>query len=273
MKPNDLLDKYASLASEDRDRTDRLLDAVREVLGEDIIGAYMHGSAVLDGLRPHSDIDVLVVSARPTSRTEKHLLVDRLVAISGRGLERHVELTIVVQSDIRPWRYPPALDFQYGEWLRIKVESGGEVESWTSPNPDLASLLTMVLLGDWPLLGPPPREVIDPIPTADFLDAAVSSIGGLLGRLESDTRNVILSLARIWNAVSIQTVASKDGAATWALTRLPENHQTVLARARAIYRGEQEERWDDLRDEVRAYADYVVGEIGKTAGLDLNEMT
>jgi streptomycin 3"-adenylyltransferase len=233
----------------------------------------MHGSAVLGGLRPHSDIDVLVVSARPTSRAEKQLLVDRLVAISGRGPDRHVELTIVVQSEIRPWRYPPTMDFQYGEWLRIIVESGGDLEAWTSPNPDLASLLTMVLLGDWALLGPPPAEVLDPIPTHDFLDAAISSIGELLGRLDSDTRNVILTLARIWSAASNQKVSSKDGAATWALARLPESHQAVLPRARAIYRGEEEDRWDDVRDEVRAYADHVVGEIAKTARLDLHEVT
>ena len=39
---------------------------VRDVLGEALIGAYLHGSAVLGGLRPTSDIDVLAVIDRPT---------------------------------------------------------------------------------------------------------------------------------------------------------------------------------------------------------------
>jgi hypothetical protein len=47
MGSHDLLDKQAGLAPEDSERLDRLLAAVREVLGENIIGAYMHGSAVL----------------------------------------------------------------------------------------------------------------------------------------------------------------------------------------------------------------------------------
>ena len=84
----------------------------------------MHGSAVLDGFRPHSDIDVLVVCASPTSRAQKQLLVDRLLAISASpeaGLPRPLEVTIVVESEIRPWRYPAAFDFQYGEWLRTRI--------------------------------------------------------------------------------------------------------------------------------------------------------
>ena len=35
----------------------------------------------------------------------------------------------------------------------------------------------------------------------------------------------------------------------------------MLARARAVYLGEEEERWDDLAPRLRPHADYVVAEI------------
>ena len=35
----------------------------------------------------------------------------------------------------------------------------------------------------------------------------------------------------------------------------------TLERARAAYRGEAEDSWDDIRPQVRAYADHVVSEI------------
>ena len=44
---------------------------VREVFEQDAVGAYLHGSAVLGGLQPHSDIDVLVVAKRGTTSKEK----------------------------------------------------------------------------------------------------------------------------------------------------------------------------------------------------------
>jgi streptomycin 3"-adenylyltransferase len=101
---------------------------VRDVLGEDVLGAYLHGSAVLDGLRPGSDVDVLAVLRRSATTAERRALVDGLLDISGsrarRGPARPVELTLVVQSDVRPWRYPPRSDFLYGEWLRDDYERG-----------------------------------------------------------------------------------------------------------------------------------------------------
>jgi hypothetical protein len=83
---------------------------------------------------------------------------------------------------------------------------------------------------------------------------------GLPG-LDTDTCNVVLTLARIWTTLATGAVRSKDAAADWALERLPEEHRTVLARARAIYLGEEEERWHDLEPRVRAYAEHVVAEI------------
>jgi streptomycin 3"-adenylyltransferase len=238
-----------------------LLAAVRNVLGEDVVGAYLFGSAVLGGLQARSDVDVLVVSRRRTTRAEKSRLIAELLDLSLRP--RPLELTIVVKDELRPWRYPPRMDFQYGDWWRSEFERG-EVEPWESAtNPDLASLVRMALLADTPLLGPPPAEVFEPVPRSDYVDALVRGIDGLLRDLESDTRNVVLTLARIWSGLATDELRSKDAAADWALARLPPRHRAVLARARAIYLGEEEERWDDLGPQMRAYVDHVVAEIGR----------
>jgi hypothetical protein len=85
------------------------------------------------GLRPRSDLDVLVASKRPMTNDEKQDLVHRILPISWQqtpgGMLRGIELTVVVQSDVRPWRYPPNRDFQYGGWLRLALERG-ETEPW-----------------------------------------------------------------------------------------------------------------------------------------------
>jgi predicted nucleotidyltransferase len=250
----------------EQEQIDQVVAVVREVLGPDVVGAYLFGSAVLGGLRPRSDLDVLVVTTRRTARDEKRHLVDRLLLISGSppGPPRPIELTIVVESEIRPWRYPPRFDFQYGEWLRGEFESG-HLEPWPTTNPDLASLVTMVLLANRPLLGPSPAEVFDPVPRGDHVRAMVGDIDMLLGDLDWDTRNVILTLARIWGTVATDVIRSKDAAATWALARLPEEHRAVLARARAVYLGDEEERWEDLEPRVRPHVDYVVAEIERLA--------
>ena len=264
------LDRFAvHVDDNEAQQLDQIVALVREVLGPDVIGVYLHGSAVLGELRPFSDIDLLALSRRHTNPEQKRRLVDRLLAISGRddpvAPSRAIELTIVVESEVRPWRYPPSFDFQYGEWLRPEFERGN-VQPWkTTTNPDLASLITMVLLANEPLFGPPPADVLDPVPPSDYINAIISGIDPLVRDLDSDTRNVLLTLARIWSTVTTGVIRSKDAAADWAVARLPEEHQAVLDRARAIYLGDEEERWDDIQPQVRPYADYVVREVERVA--------
>lgn len=242
----------------------RLVDAV---FGDDVLGAYLHGSAVLGGLRPTSDLDILVVLKRRTSATERRALVEGLLDVSGArarlGPARPVELSVVVDNDVRPWRYPPRQEFLYGDWLRDTYEQGGAPRP--EPAPDLSILITMALQGDTALVGPPPAQVLDPVPHNDLIRGAIAGIPQLLGDLESDTRNVLLTLARIWMTLQTGQIRSKDVAAAWVLEQLPPEHQPVLARARAMYlQGEDEERWADLTA-VRAHAAYVAKAIRQSA--------
>ncbi|WP_067903388.1 aminoglycoside adenylyltransferase family protein [Actinomadura chibensis] len=240
---------------------------VRDVFGDDAVGAYLHGSAVLGGLRPHSDLDVLAVVKRPLGDAQRRILSARLLDESchpARGEKRPVELTVVVQDAVRPWRFPPECEFQYGEWLRAEFERG-----WTSPpspSPDLAPLLAMVLFGGRALFGPPPGEVLDPVPHGDLVRGMTSGIPDLLAELETDTRNVVLTLARVWATAATGEIRAKDAAAAWALDRLPGEHRPVLARARSVYLGRDDDRWDDLRPRLRPFADHLVGLIGDAGG-------
>ena len=246
------------------EQLDRILAVVSGVLGTNIIGAYLYGSAVAGGLRPRSDVDVFVVSRRRTTREEKQRLVAGLVPISRLGTRprswRPVELTVVAQSDVRPWSYPPRVDFQYGEWLHEEFDSGN-VEPSPENKTDVGVLITMVLLGGRPLLGPTAADVLDRVPRDDLVRAMVDGVEALLADLESDTANVVLTLARIWTTIATGEVRSKDEAADWVLSRLPEDHRPVLARARAVYLAVEEDRWEDLASRVRPHAEYVVDEI------------
>jgi streptomycin 3"-adenylyltransferase len=246
-------------------QVDDVVALARAVLGDDLVGAYLHGSAVLGQLRPRSDTDVLIVSRRRLTEGERRTLVEGLMDISGRrartgGPARPIELTIVVEADVRPWRYPPRCEFLYGEWLRDDYERG-EVPA-AAESPDLAPVISMVLLGNRALTGPPPAAVLDPVPRDDLVRAVVHGIPGLLDDLETDTANVVLTLARIWTTVATAHLRAKDAAADWALERLPAEHRPVLERARAIYLGDiEDEENADLWPAVRPHVEHVVREI------------
>ncbi len=238
------------------------------MLGAEVLGAYLYGSAITGGLRPRSDLDVLVLTARPMATEEKRRLVVGLLALSGRG-PRLLEVTVVARPDVKPWRYPPRFDLQFGEWHRAALERGDDESLAATDNPDVALLLTMVLRASRPLLGPPASELLDPVPSEDLTRAMLHGVDEVMPGLVDDTRNSVLTLARIWLTVETGEIGSKDCSADWALERLPPEHREVLARARAIYLGEEDERWDDLRPRVRPYADHVASEIRRQAAAQV----
>ena len=257
------------LSAPDKQQLDRALDVLRQVLNTEIVGAYLFGSAVRGGLRPESDLDILVVSDRATTMSEKEQLARGLMAISGRstpkGIWRRVEVTVVVSSAITPWSYPPSLDFQYGDWLRTEFESGKFEPQPTPIRPDLALLITMVVAADTPVIGPPPARVFDLIPNEDVLKAMVADIDRLRGDIDTDTRNVILTLARMWSTFSTGDIRSKDAAASWVLDRLPVPQRPVLERARAAYLGNEPERWEDLHAAIGPCVDYMIARVKRLA--------
>jgi streptomycin 3"-adenylyltransferase len=249
----------------DRQQLERVTGLVRDVLGPNLVGAYLFGSATAGGLRPRSDLDVLAAAKRRLSDAEKQELVERILPISWQqtpdGMLRGIELTVVVQSDVKPWRYPPRRDFQYGDWLRLALERG-DPEPWeATTDPDVASLIAQALAADHPLLGPPPADVFDPVPWGDVRDAIVADLDQWVGNIDTDTRNGILALARVWSALATGEMYPKDIAATWALDRLPDHRKPVLARARAIYLSGDDDDWDDLRDDIDRYVGHVTREI------------
>ncbi len=237
---------------------------LKHLLGQDLLAIYLYGSAIVGGLQKFSDLDLLVVVGRETTVAERTQLISHLLSISGlyaKSTKPPIEMTIVVQSAVNPWRYPPQFDFQYGEWLRDQFESA-HMTPWSSKvMPDLALLITQVLLANRTLLGPSPDKLLCKVPYEDFLAATKSALAGLPAELHSDTRNVLLTTARIWRTVATDTICTKPDAAAWAFSRLPDIYQPVMKRAYAICIGEEIEHWDDMSELLQPTTNYMIQQI------------
>ena len=208
---------------------DAFVRGLRELFGDELVGVYRHGSEVLGGGGPRSDVDVLAVVTRPIRDDER----DRVVALC-RTVPR-MEFDLVAAPAIRPWRHPAPYELHY--WAGRGEGLG------PGTNADLAAVITMVLAGNRTLHGPPPAEVFEPVPRSDYVD-------GIL-RDADDTS--VLMVTRVWAGVSTDEVHSKLRAAEWALPRLPVEHRPVLEHAVAFYRGER----DDPPEDAEAYLAFV----------------
>lgn len=246
------------------------VELLRTILGSDLLGVYLYGSSLVGGLQKYSDIDLFVVTNRATTAEEKSKLIAKLLQISGiymKSSKLPIEITLVEQRMINPWQYPPHFDFQYGDWLRETFEKG-VVEPWDNYEmSDLAVIVTQVLLRSETLWGLNPGQLLVEVPYHDFMKAMLHDINRLAADLEQDTRNVLLTFARIWSTLETDTIRSKPAAADWVISHLPERHQAVIKRAKSICMGIENEHWDDIKVLIKPCADFMVDKINERIPL------
>jgi predicted nucleotidyltransferase len=207
-----------------------------EALGDDLVGVYVHGSLALGCFNEaRSDVDVVVVTARPLTEDERFAAADLFLRISARpyGLEAHV----VTTDQLRPWRYPPPYDFHYSESHRERLALDPEValERPKEGDPDLAAHVDVVRARGVTLLGPSPLEVFPAVPRADLEDALRRDLDWC--RSVRSALYGVLSPCRVWAALETGELHSKASGAEWALPRLPAALRPPVERALASYRG------------------------------------
>lgn len=248
------------------------LSAARAVIERRLAGTlramHLFGSAVDGGLKPYSDIDLLVtVDAPLPDATRRALCTDLLPISAWPGASdslRALEITVLLHGDVTPWRYPPRRELQFGEWLRNDLRAGvyeGPVE-----DPDLAIMLTKARQHSVCLYGPPASELFPAVPREDFTRALRDTVAQWNGPddWKGDERHIVLALARIWYSAATGRIAPKDAAAAWALPRLPQEHRAILDHARSAYLGLAAEDTDMLARNMASYVQHLKAQIGGT---------
>lgn len=231
---------------------------VRRIFGKALVAVYLHGSAVAGGLRPQSDVDLIVVAGRPMSDAMRQNLLVELMRISGRhpaptGGPRCIELMVFEAAALSSLPYPAQAAFVYGEWLRAAFEAGAAAEPVS--DPEFTLILAQARREARALFGPPAADILPAIPDDDVRRALRDALPALLGNLEGDERNVLLTLARMWRTATTGDFVSKDAAADWAIPRLPGAVADMLAVARDGYLGRRVDTWDGNGSAVRQTAE------------------
>ncbi|KLG12607.1 aminoglycoside resistance protein [Enterobacter cloacae subsp. cloacae] len=230
---------------------------IESILGRELMAIHLYGSAMDGGLKPLSDIDLLVTVRSPLRDEQRHTLMQKLLAISAwpgtSEIYRALEVTVVVWSQIVPWQFPPMRELQFGEWLREEI-ANGEYEP-AQPDPDLAILLTKVRQHSLPLRGEAASTLFEAVPERDLQHTFRQTLALWNGAddLEGDERHILLTLARIGYSVETGKIASKDEAAAWLLPQLPEAHAKLLAEARAEYLGLVTVDWAEKMPQIEAF--------------------
>lgn len=243
----------------------QLVESVRDVLGDNLVGVYLQGSFALGDFDEASDVDALVVVAEdvgPDQLPALQALHGRLFALPSPWAQRlelsYAPAAILRHKDGQPrdapgeprandWADPAtsglppaAYPFWFlGNGARALVRSehdNSQVVRWVTREAGIA------------LTGPPPAELIDPVPP-EALKAEVRETlhkvlhlvleegpeGGPEGGLALDAAWLQAFFAtfacRALHSLETGRITSKKAASTWAAHALGQRWEGLIQRA------------------------------------------
>ncbi len=92
----------------------RIGERFRHLLGENLVGVYLHGSLAFGCFNPDaSDVDVLVVVRDRLDAATKRRLDAALIALSRDAPAKGLEVSVVARAALREFRYPTPYEFHF----------------------------------------------------------------------------------------------------------------------------------------------------------------
>ena len=234
------------IPAEVRTPIDEIVAGLKAALGKNVVGVYLHGSAVLDSFGPWSDIDLILVVDHPLDDDDKRRVAELLLRSSGgyeqQNPRRPVELDVMREVALRAWRHPAPFEFHYSESHRDRFEAGKLETGVSSTNRDLAAHVAVLREAGVALVGPPPREIFPAVPWEHFRDALLYELESWIDdsdvwRIPGAIRNSALTRARMWATLATGELHSKKTGAEWALPLLRDELRPVLEHARDLHSG------------------------------------
>ena len=236
----------------------------RSILGGDLVGVYLHGSAAMGCFNEKkSDIDLLVVSERELSDETKRRYMDMVVRLNDEAPPKGIEMSVVRRDVCRPFVYPTPFELHFSvthlDWYR--TDPTDYIEKMKGVDKDLAAHITITLKRGRRLYGKEISEVFEPVKREFYFDSIWNDVADAEDAVRADPIYVILNLCRVLAYGEEGLILSKREGGEWGLANLPGEYHGLIASALKAYLSDAvPERSDEL---ARRFAGYMVNRIRK----------
>jgi hypothetical protein len=199
----------------------RLAAALAEVADGGLTAVYLHGSAVLGGWLPgQSDVDVLIVAADHTDDAAADSMARAMVATAeprrlidqppGAPLEASIVTVAAAREPRPPWPFLRHVATNPDGTVRVVGPNAGG-------DRDLLMHYVVGRAAGYAAFGPPPRDLVGPIPRAAILDYLADELIWALGN--ASAAYAVLNACRARLYLSDGVIVSKLAGGETAVQR------------------------------------------------------
>ena len=233
----------------------------KEILKENLVGIYLHGSAVMGCFNPDkSDIDLIIVVNEPMTDSVKRNYMDMVVKLNADGPSKGIEMSVVTKDACNPFVYPTPFDLHFSvahlDWYKSNPDD--YIQKMKGTDKDLAAHFTIIKNRGKCLLGASIAEVFADVPKADYLDSIYDDIADAVDDIPDNTMYLTLNLARVLAYKQDSLILSKKEGGEWALKNLPKEYHAIIETALKEYAGKSVSYDMEL---AKKYATYMLKRI------------
>lgn len=234
----------------------------REILGENLVGVYLHGSAVMGCFNPQkSDIDLLVVVDDAPCAEDKRRYMDMVVELNALAPAKGIEFSMVRRAVCSPLLYPTPFELHFSiahlAWYNASPQD--YVLKMNGTDRDLAAHATVLYHRGRCLWGEEIRSVFAPVDEKAYWDSIVSDVE----RAEEDILDApvytTLNLCRVLAYKKEKLILSKREGGEWGLFNVPERYGALIQSALDDYASGAQSKPNETL--ARDYAGYILRSI------------
>ncbi len=234
------------------------------IVGDDLVGIYLHGSAVMGCFNEKkSDIDLVVVVDRTIPDGIKHQYMDMVVGLNTRAPEKGIELSIVRKDVCKPFIYPTPFELHFSvahlEWYR--ANPADYIDKMNGTDKDLAAHFTIIYHRGKRLWGMEIKDVFEKVKKGFYFDSIWNDIKNAEEEIVTAPTYMTLNLCRVLAYKKDGLILSKLEGGNWGIDNIPEKYHGLILHALDEYSSGEPLRlkWDE--DCACDYAAYMIGQI------------
>ena len=159
--------------------TENFVKQSQDILGNNLVGIYLHGSAVMGCFNEKkSDIDLLIVVDTPLSDETKRQYMDMVVDLNTYAPEKGIELSVVRKNVCKPFIYPTPFELHFSiahlQWY--KTDQSDYIKKMNGLDKDLAAHFTIIYHRGKCLCGKEIKDVFEKVSKEFYFDSIWNDI-------------------------------------------------------------------------------------------------
>lgn len=242
--------------------TQAIIKHSQTIFGNNLVGIYLHGSAVMGCFNEKSsDIDIIIVINTTISTETKHRFMDMIVELNKSAPKKGIELSIVKKDVCKPFIYPTPFELHFSithlNWYQLNPLD--YIDKMTGTDKDLAAHFNIIYHRGRCLFGKDIKEVFENINPKYYFDSIWNDIENAQDEIIKKPTYIILNLCRVLAYKKDELILSKQEGGNWGIANLPKKYHDLILCALNEYIFNISEEWN--KSYILNFAKYMIEQI------------